>query len=190
MSSRLAYPARRLAVPLVLLPLTLLTSGCGGGEDNEKFAPPCPVPSIPRDTSDLRRFRGTGRDITDSALDGRITGIGGSCTRGDKGIVTATISVGIDLVRGPAAAGAVGGRAVFRGGERGAGRERAHPGQADIHVAGGVPVEHGPAAPSGDEVELLLPVTPTKTAAAYRISVGFQLSPAELQANRSRGAGR
>ena len=40
---------------------------------------------------------------------------------------------------------------------------------------------------AGDEVELRLPVTPTKTAAAYRIQVGFQLSPAELALNRQRG---
>ena len=40
---------------------------------------------------------------------------------------------------------------------------------------------------AGDEVELRLPVRENKTAAAYRIEVGFQLTPEELAANRSRG---
>ena len=42
---------------------------------------------------------------------------------------------------------------------------------------------------TGDEVELRLPVRPNKTAAAYRIQVGFQLTPVELEVNR-RGAAR
>ena len=39
---------------------------------------------------------------------------------------------------------------------------------------------------SGDDVELRLPVSPTKTAEAYRIQVGFQLTPLELEVNRRR----
>ena len=39
---------------------------------------------------------------------------------------------------------------------------------------------------TGDDVELRLPVRPDKTAAAYRIEVGFQLTPEELAFNRAR----
>ncbi len=67
-------------LPRFVLPLAsgalLLLPGCGGNS-SEQFAPPCPVPSIPRDFGDLHRFRGNGRDMTDSVLEGRITGLDG-----------------------------------------------------------------------------------------------------------------
>ena len=60
----------RLSLAALALPLL---SGCGGG--GEQFPPVCPRPAILRDAADLSRYRGTGRDITDSILEGRITGI-------------------------------------------------------------------------------------------------------------------
>ena len=41
---------------------------------------------------------------------------------------------------------------------------------------------------AGDSVDLRLPVTAQKTAAAYQVTVGFQLTPAELAFNRARAA--
>lgn len=164
-----------------LFPLVLLAS-CGSSDDNEKFAPPCPVPSIPRDTSDLRRYRGAGRDITDSVLDGRITGVEGSCARGDRGFVTSTISVGLELTRGPAAPGRINDIAYFVAVSEG---DRI----LDKHVytlRAEFPANAERLRLSGDEVQLQLPVTASKTAAAYRVSVGFQLTPEELQVNRTR----
>ena len=39
---------------------------------------------------------------------------------------------------------------------------------------------------TGEDIELRLPVTPERTAAAYTISAGFELSPPEVEANRRR----
>jgi hypothetical protein len=39
-----------------------------------------------------------------------------------------------------------------------------------------------------DEVDMVLPVSPTKSGAAYAIETGFQLTPDELAANREQQA--
>ncbi len=168
-----------------LLLLALLPAGCGK-EDSQRFAPPCPVPSLPRDTSDLRRFRGAGRDITDSVLEGRITGLSGACTRGEKGFVTASISVGIDLIRGPANTRQVVDVAYFVAVSEGQGPDERILDKRVYTLRAEFPSNTDRLRLAGDEVQLQLPVTPTKTAAAYRILVGFQLTPEELQVNRSR----
>lgn len=178
-------PARGLPRPaLPLLGLSaLVLAGCGGGGGpGDAFAPPCPRPSIPTDFNDLNRYRGAGRDITDSVLSGRILGVEGSCTRDTMAVVATTISVRLELTRGPAATSRVADVAYF------------------VAVSDGDTIldkqvfRLAPEFPSntdrirlrGDEIELRLPVTEKKTAAAYRISVGFQLTPAELADNRRR----
>ena len=173
-------PHRLAPLAFALLPIALLAA-CGDSV-NEKFAPPCPVPSIPRDSSDLRRFRGTGRDITDSVLDGRVTGIEGSCTRGDSGFVTATLSVGMELTRGPANPGRTADVAYFVAVSEG---DRILD-KKIYNLRADFPSNTERLRLVGDQIELQLPVTSTKTAAAYRINIGFQLTPEELQVNRTR----
>ncbi len=173
-----AHPVRATLGLCALLTL----SGCGGGVD-DNFAPPCPAPSIPRDFSDLRRFRGTGRDITDAVLEGRVVNIAGSCKRTSDGIVTATISAGIELARGPAASGRIADVAYFVAVSEG---ERILDKQV-FRLRAEFPANTDRLRLTGDEVDLRLPVTPQKTAAAYRISVGFELAPVELEVNRQRG---
>ncbi len=169
--------------PTILL--GLLVSACGGGTSpDDSFAPPCPGAAILRDAADLNRYRGTGRDLTDLVLQGRITGLGGSCTRDGSDTVATTVSVGIELTRGPAAPGRQAELSYFVAvldGERILDKQvftlRAEfPGNTDKLKL------------IGDEVELRLPTTPTKSAASYRIQVGFQLSPLELEVNRARPA--
>ena len=167
---------RRLR-PLILIPIIL--SACGDGTD-DKFAPPCPAAGILRDAADLHRYRSAGRDLTDLVLDGRITGLGGSCKRDGADTVVATVTVGIDLTRGPASTerqadiayfvavldgDAILDKRVFRL------RPSFQSNTARLRLA-------------GDEVELRLPVTKSKSAAAYRIQIGFQLTPDELAINR------
>lgn len=158
-----------------LLPL----AGCGGGPE-DRFAPPCPTPSIPRDFGDVRRSRAGGLDITDAVLEGRIIAVNGSCTRDSATIIKANVSVSMDLRRGPAATGRSTDVSYFVAvseGERILDKRvytlRAEfPGNTDrLRI-------------TGEELELRLPITAQKSAAAYRISVGFQLTPDELAANR------
>ncbi len=167
----------RLPSPLLLLPLVLAACGDSTGD---KFAPPCPAAAILRDAADLHRYRGTGRDLTDSVLDGRITGLGLTCKRDGASTVVTTVTVGLDLTRGPAATGRTAEIAYFVAvldGER----------ILDKRVFNLRP-EFAPNGErlrlDGDEIELRLPVSRDKSAAAYRIEVGFQLTPSELAINR------
>ncbi len=164
-----------------VVPLLVLT-GCGGGQE-DNFAPVCPGAAIVRDAADLSRYRGAGRDLTDSVLEGRITGINGKCARDGSDTVVTTIQVGIELTRGPAAPGRQADMSYFVAVLDG---ERILDKQV-FALRAEFPANADRLRLTGDEVELRLPVTPTKTAAAYRIQVGFQLSPAELEVNRQRG---
>jgi hypothetical protein len=182
----LALPGvRALALRLALLGAFIpLLAGCGGGDTDDAFAPACPNVAIVRDAADLSRFRGSGRDLTDAVLSGRITNIGGACKRDGADTVVTTVQVGIELQRGPAAPGRQAQLAYFVAvldGER----------ILDKQVFGlraEFPANADRLRLSGDDVELRLPVRPGKTAAAYRIQVGFQLAPVELEVNRRRGA--
>ncbi len=174
-------PLRPIA-PLLAPILALLATGCGPG-DNDAFAPPCPGAAILRDAADLSRYRGAGRDLTDLVLNGRVTGIEGSCSRDGSDTVVTNVSIGIELTRGPAATSRTAELAYFVAvldGERILDKQvfnlrAAFPGNTDrLKLA-------------GDQVELRLPVTRAKTAAGYRIQVGFQLTPVELELNRQRG---
>ena len=174
-------PLNRLgASTLGLLSLIALT-GCGGDKAGDNFAPQCPKPSIPRDFNDIRRFRGAGRDITDSVLEGRILGVDGSCKR-DGDVVSTTITVSLELARGPAATGRQVDVAYFVAVSQG---ERILDKQV-FRLNPEFPSNTDRLRLRGDEIELRLPITSTTSAAAYQISVGFQLTPIELESNRAR----
>lgn len=164
-----------------LLP-ALLLAGCGAGGDN--FAPPCPGAAIVRDAADITRYRGAGRDLTDAVLDGRITGLGGSCKADGEGFVSTTVSVGMELTRGPAAPGRQAEVSYFVAVLDG---ERILDKQV-FNLRAEFPPNNDRLRLTGDSVELRLPVRPGKGADAYRIQVGFQLTPLELDVNRRRGS--
>ena len=174
-------PAMRFSTWLGTLPLLAL-AGCGG-DAQDAFAPACPGAAIVRDAADLSRTRGGQRDLVDTELEGRITGINGRCKRDGTDTVVTTVQVGIELTRGPAAPGRQAQLAYFVAvldGETILDKQ-VFPLRAEF------PPNADRLRLAGDEVELRLPVKADKTAAAYRIEVGFQLTPEELAANRSRG---
>lgn len=176
------FPTRLATGFLGVTPLLTL-AGCGGSGTQDAFAPACPSAAILRDAADLSRYRNNQRDLVDTELEGRITGINGNCKRDGAGIVVTTVQVGMELTRGPAAPGrqaefayfvaVLDGNAILD--------KQVFPLRAEF------PANADRLRFTGDEVELRLPVRENKTAAAYRIEVGFQLTPEELAANRSRG---
>ncbi len=170
----------RLAV-LAASTLPVLT-GCGLGSAGPGFAPTCPRPAILRDANDLLRYRGSGRDLTDSVLEGRITNISGNCKRSGPNTVATTVSVGIELTRGPAARGRTADIAYFVAVTDG---ERVLDKQV-YQLRAEFPENTDRLRLAGDSVDLLLPVTDKKGADAYQVTVGFQLTPVELEANRQR----
>jgi hypothetical protein len=183
MSAFPAHPAR-FAGPL--LAASLLGLAACTDKAAEKFGPPCPTTAILRDAADLHRYRGSGRDIIDNELDGRITAISGSCVRDGDSIVAATIAISMELVRGPVAGSRIADVAYFIAvldGDRIL-EKRVYSLNPEF------PPNTDRLRLTGESIELRVPVTPQKTAAAYRITVGFQLTPHELEINRERGGRR
>jgi hypothetical protein len=168
---------------LSLAATAAVLGGCGASGD--QFPPPCPAAAILGDAADLTRYRGAGQDLTDMVLSGRITGLSGSCKRTSQGaVVLTTVKVTLELTRGPAAPGRTVNAAYFVALTRG----------ETILAKQVFPLsaEFAPNAErvrlTGDEVEVPVPNRGSEGAAAYRILVGFELTPQELATNRRRNA--
>ena len=157
----------------------LLLTGCG--PNVERFPPPCPQTVINRDAADLNRFRGTGRDLTDLVVSGRITGLNGTCTRTSNTVTTVSMSVNLELTRGPAARGATTSVSYFVA-------VSLNDQILDKRVFGFQPEfasNSDRLRLTGNVVELALPVNANRTAASYKVTAGFQLTPDELATNRA-----
>ena len=163
-----------------LIPV-LAVAGCGsvGGD---KFPPACPRPAILRDANDLQRFRGNGRDFLDTALQGRVVSINGSCSPDGSRTVVTKLQVGLELTRGPAAVGRSTEVSFFVAVSRG---DQVLDKQV-YTIEATFPENTDRLRLTGDSVELRLPVTKEQKADTYQITAGFQLTPAELEANRRR----
>ena len=152
----------------------------------DQFAPACPRPAILRDANDLHRFRGAGRDFLDTVVQGRIVSLSGSCKRQRPNAVAATVRIGMELTRGPAAAGRVIPVAYFI-----AVTEGDKVLDKQVYTLGAeFPENTDRVQLTGDSVDLLLPVSAKVSADAYQITVGFQLTPEELDYNRENRARR
>ena len=177
-------PVRSVAASGACVLAVLALPGCTGSDDPNRFAPACPGPAILPDAADVPRTDGRGRDVTDTIVDGRITGLKGSCRDSeDRKALDATLQVGIDIGRGPAATGRTETVPYFVAVSRD-GRildkqvltlDVAFPANIDrVHV-------------EGETVSFRFPLPRGVTGASYRIVVGFQLTPEQLAANRARG---
>jgi hypothetical protein len=178
MIARVSLPARVLGAVLLAA-----LAGCGPGRN--EFAPACPRASLVGPLADLTRYRPGGRDLTDLVLQGRVVTVSGVCKPGETASqLNVAVRVGAELMRGPALQG--------------------QSAQVQIFVA---VVDNGtildkkiypvqfvfpPNVDRGtvvlDEVDMVMPISPKKSGAAYTIETGFQLTPEELEANRQQGA--
>ena len=168
---------------LSALAMLLTLSGCGIFDTAPKFPPICPTLGLLDDAADLTRFNGSGRDITDIVLDGRITAVPAKCVRGAKNQVKTTLQVKLSVARGTAATSrqaTIGYVVTVLDGET-------IIDQQDYAITGSFPPNVERLDLSGPEITLLFPVTATKTAAAYKIFISLRLTPDELATNRKRG---
>lgn len=176
----------RISSPALLLALAgpALLTGCA--DPGPQFAPACPSLALLHDADDLSRYAAGGKDLRDLTLQAHIVGVPASCTwAGQRQKVRATVQVNFDLTRGPAATGRRFEVPYFV-----AVTEGDHIlDEQDYMLGAAFPpnVDHAPF--SGEKIDLLLPVSPQKSAAAYQIYVGFRLSPDELAANRRQNGG-
>ena len=170
-------PVIRLFVPLVLLPLF----GCG--PERNAFAPQCPSARLIPQLADLIRFAGAGatHDVTDLIVQARLMKVDGSCMNGDdKAMLPAKVVVSISVQRGPAMRGREADVPVFLAVTEGENvlTKQVYP----VHVV--FPANVDRLTMSSPEIDIDFPVSPSKTAAAYSVIAGFQLTADELAANR------
>jgi hypothetical protein len=165
----LAWAARAAALA------TLLATPAACGPARNQFAPPCPGQAILGDAADIDIYRTAGaRDLTDLVLHGRIVNVLGSCREGaNKNQLAVTASFGVELTRGPAMTNPNIEVPVFIAVTEGDAildkrtflMQVAFPSNVDrITVTPG-------------DANMVLPVSPTKSGAAYTIIVGFQTTP-------------
>jgi hypothetical protein len=180
-----AFPSRTppgtLPGAAVVIIMAAGLSACG--PTRPQFAPACPQTGILSDAADITTFRGTGTDLTDMVLDGRITGLSGKCSSPDMDHLQTQISVNMELGRGPAMQGRTADVTYFVSVARG--DTILDKRDYTLHAA-----FHNPGSRlrlTGDQIDIALPIPGKVTGADYRILVGFQLSPSELAFNRRRG---
>jgi hypothetical protein len=170
---QIQLPRRLRAMALVLLAFALASCGPGKGQ----FAPVCPVPGLVKPLADLTRYRGTSTDIRQLVIRARIVDITGNCEPGDNAnTVVTTAQVVVDAMRGPAMQGDAISLPVFIA--------VTDSGTIYDKTLFWVPVQFPPnvdtARAAGKEVRMEIPITPQKSAAAYGIIAGFQLTPEEI----------
>lgn len=174
--------ARAVSFAAPLLALVALAA-CSAPKPTE-FAPSCPRVAIVADAADLTRYRpGGGQDLTDLVLDARITGFKGNCERDDARNVRTTMTVDLAVLRGPASRGRRTQVAYFvavRDGETLLDKQIY---SLDVSF----PENQDQVRITSSEIELVVAVNREKSAAAYDVLIGFQLSPEDLAFNRRRG---
>ncbi|MBO0711488.1 MAG: hypothetical protein J2P47_09470 [Acetobacteraceae bacterium] len=166
------------------LPVLLLAglAGCAAPVQTS-FPPSCPHVAILPETADLSLYRPSGRDLTDMVLDGRITGVGGDCTREDPHTLTVTARASMQLTRGPAARGRLAPVPIFFA--------ITENGQLLYRQIYNVMPQFAANSDSltltTDDVTLPgLPISPGKPGSAYDLWIGFELTPQGIAYNRSR----
>lgn len=159
----------------------LSVSSCA--PERDQFPPACPNVALLTPTADLELFRpgSDRRDLTALMLAARMQGVDGKCKPGNAdNTVEATVVVRAELTRGPAIPGNQVNVPIYV-----AVTEGDH--ILDKHVytlSATFPSNVDRVMVSTPEVFMVLPVSRTKTAAAYSILAGFQLTADQLATSR------
>ena len=175
-------PTTILRIAVLWLPALL--AACGPGRN--QFPPPCPSAAILAEAADFDRYRGDGpgpHDLTELELRGRIAGVKGSCMiPGGQSALSVTVSVFVELTRGPAMQGRSAELNYFVTELQG---NTIIDKQSLVSTVTFPPNVDRMTLQSGD-LNLALPITTEKTGASYTVLVGFQLTPAEMEENLRR----
>lgn len=166
----------RLIAPLLLTAALAPLAACN------RTPPACPRASIISDGSTITKFReGTGRDLTDVVAQGEIVDVAVDCDYDRRGVDVA-LQVAIAATRGPA--------------------DRSRAAEFDYFVAVAdaqrnilakevfrVQFKFAPneqRTGTVDEIEPRIPLKSRADGVEYQIIVGFQLTPEEIEWNRTR----
>lgn len=155
----------------------------GAGTQTEARRLDCPEIGGTAETSDLRRYRGAGRDLTDLVVEAKLTAVSGRCEplgRRREGVRVA-LAPSIEVMRGPAASGRTLSVPYFVAVADPTGRI---PAKQVFEIAVEFPANRSRLRLSGEEVTVDLPLRPGERASDYTVLVGLQLSEEELATNR------
>lgn len=176
-------------------------AGCGEGGlrgGGTGAAPPvttvradCPEVGALAEAADLRRYRSeTSQDLTDLVLEARLTGVSGRCEfidRRRRDGVRVTLSLALEVMRGPAAPGRTLAVPYF---VAVADSESRIPSKRVFEIPVEFPANRTRLRVVGEEVTVDLPLQAGRRASDYLVLVGFQLSEQELALNRRIAAAR
>lgn len=170
----MAFPVKAAAAATALL----LLAGCGS---TQEAALPCPVAVAVDDASRLTKFRGEGRDLTDVLYEAGIENLTYGCDYDDDA-VDMVVTVAFVAGQGPAN---ITDSADFTYFIAVANSQREILARQDFPVS--IPFEGNLTRVRLTEtLEPRIPLREGESGASYRIFVGFALTEAELQYNRSR----
>ncbi len=186
-------PARAAAAAV----LALVLGGCSAyeavfGEDAPP--PPCPYVGVLPDAKDIVKFRpGQGRDLIDIVYESELTNIGRSCAYDideDTGEGTLTVEIGvfIDVARGPANRDRKAEFAYFiviTDSAKKVLNKQEFP--VKINFPGNLSRLTWADDPDAPAI-VHIPLKAGKSGRDFKIFIGFQLSPEELEFNRKRNA--
>ena len=176
----LSPPATRFALALLLVPALAGCDGVFGKKLNgEGLDLACPKISILRDANHVTLYRPGGQDATSVQARAQIVDYGGNCTYDETG-VTVDVSLFLVAERGPAMTGGALPLNYFAAVIDPMGNTLTKT-QFDttIDFTG-----NSPRAGSREDLEPHIPLAKGKDARGYQVMVGFQLSRAQLDANR------
>src|SRR5579862_5892261 len=161
-----SFPWPRVAVCALIV---LGFASCG--PQRGQFAPACPIPDVVKPLDELTRYRSGSRDVRDLIIHARIVNVIGKCEAGDNpGIVVATAQAVIDMNRGPAFQGQAYDLPVFVAvTDQDAVRDKILL-ALRVEFSGNLDTARALTQP----IRMEIPVSPTKSAAAYGIIAGFQ----------------
>ena len=179
-----ARPCPAWIMRIVALGLPAFLAACGPGRN--QFPPPCPQAAILAEAADFDRYRGDAvgpHDLTDLELHGRIVGVKGSCViPGGQSALSVSVSITVELNRGPAMQGRSAAINYFVTELQG---NTIIDKQSLVSTVAFPPNVDRMTLASGD-LNLALPITIEKNGASYTVLAGFQLTPAEMEANLRR----
>jgi hypothetical protein len=170
----------RTALPVVaILGLPLALGACNAHEND--FAPPCPNLALLQDAADITRFDGTQPDASKLTYAGRIASIPAACSNDGKDRVKAELHIEALVRRGPAGQSDTTSLPYFIAVLEGDQILQ----EQDFTLPITFKPNAGTANVTGQDIQITVATTAQKSAAAYRIFVGFRLTPAELEYNRT-----
>ncbi len=162
----------------------LMLAACSAGEP--ALAPPCPTTVVVQEIADVTQFKaGEGRDLTDVVTEATIVGFDGFCETdskaGKSGEVTVEMQLLFSATRGPANTDRKGGFNYFVAiTDRDEKPVQKHVFSAEVEFPG----NRNRVSPF-EELTLTIPLKPGENGGDYTVLVGFQLTPEQVEYNRS-----